>query len=435
VRPLRELLVVLATVCGGAAPCFAQAALQLVWWPLVTDGQEYRRIAYPQEAGSLHVLAESDAVLDARIAPVSYWPITREHLADLSQQPRTVEGRIEIVDASGEVMVVEPEPYLLWHPLGVGAGPAQLMHGEEALAFYENYLADARAAAEREREYQRILGLHQAAVEAWLRMAAERRGQSMPPPPPELEIQKPEPFHAFASEPRDAAVLALPEGAYTVRIRAPDGEIVAGSERELVSFGPRDRAIGYVLRPEDRWTQPVVSFAPDETIYTTGGTDLFFEPVPVVEYDARRYTRLFHPQSVEAADAAQTLWTADMAREDADHAAALALWNGDTLLDTLPRMPYRVAQLSGASRGYEIEPFAPESSALEADFEAMQVPREAEVTRIDLLAEGSTGTPVRASSRQFRKVAPWPEPLLFLPALLPLVVGVAIRIGGRRRFG
>jgi hypothetical protein len=210
---------------------------------------------------------------------------------------------------------------------------------------------------------------------------------------------------------------------------------VPGSERELVSFGPRDRAMGYVLRPEDRWTQPVVSFAPDETIYTTGGTDLFFEPVPVVEYDARRYTRLFHPQSVEAADAAQTLWTADMAREDADHAAALALWNGDTLLDTLPRMPYRVAQLSGASRGYEIEPFAPESSALEADFEAMRVPQEAEVTRIDLLAEGATDGPVRAGSRQFRKVAPWPEPLLFLPALLPLVIGVAVRIGGRRRFG
>jgi hypothetical protein len=433
-RTLRALLVVLATVCGGAAPCSAQATLQLVWWPMVTDGQEYRRIAYPQEAGSLLVLAGSDVVLDARIAPVSYWPITREYLADLSQQPRPVEGSIEIVDPSGDVMAVEPEPYLLWHPLGVGAGPAQLLHGEEALAFYENYLAEARAAAEREREYQRILGLHQAAVEAWLRMAAERRGQNMPPPPPELDIEQPEPFHAFASEPRDAAVLSLPEGAYAVRIRGADGEIVPGSERELVSFGPRDRAIGYVLRPEDRWTQPVVSFAPDETIYTTGGTDLFFEPVPVVEYDARRYTRLFHPQSVEAADAAQTLWTADMAREDAGH-PALALWNGDTLLDTLPRMPYRVAQLAGTSRGYEIEPFAPESSALEADFEAMRVPQEAEVTRIDLLAEGATDAPVRAGSRQFRKVAPWPEPLLFLPALLPLVIGAAVRIGSRRRFG
>ena len=37
------------------------------------------------------------------------------------------------------------------------------------------------------------------------------------------------------------------------------------------------------------------------------------------------------------------------------------------------------------------------------------------------------------ADRRLRKVAPWPEPLLFLPALLPLVVGVTIRIGNRRR--
>jgi hypothetical protein len=433
IRTIR--LLVLTAVCSAPAPCFAQALEQLVWWPLVTNGQEYRRVPYPQEAGSLLVLAGSDVVIDARVAPVSYWPITREYLADFSGEARTVEGTIEIVDASGEVMVVEPEPYLLWHALGVGAGPAHLMHGEEALAFYERYLADARAAAEREREYQRILGLHQAAVEAWLRMAAERRGQDMPPPPPELDIEQPEPFRAFASEPRYAAVLSLPEGDYTVRIRGEDGEIVPGSERELVSFGPLDRATGYVLRPEDRWTQPVISYAPDEAIYTTGSTDLFFEPVPVVEYDAERYTRLFHPQSVEAANAAQTLWTADMERDDADDGAALALWDGNTLVDTLPRTPYRVAQLAGSSRGYVIEPFAPESSALEADFQAMRVPREAEVTRIDLVAEDPAGDRVSASGRQLRKVAPWPEALLFLPALLPLVIGVAIRIGSRRRFG
>ena len=334
----------------------------------MTDGQEYRRVPYPQEAGSLLVLADSDIVLDARFAPVAWWPITREYLADFARQPDLVEGSIEIVDGSGEVRVVDPEPYLLWHPMGVGAGPARLLHGEAALAFYDDYLEDARAAAEREREYQRIFGAHQAAVEAWLRMAAERRGQDMPPPPPELDIEPPEPFHAYASEPREAAVLSLPAGAYTVRVRGADGEIVPGSERELVSFGPLDRAIGYVLRPEDRWTRPVISFAPDETIYTTGRTDLFLEPVPVVEYDAQHYARLFQPQSVETADAAQTLWTADIEGEDAAGGAALALWDGDALVDTLPRTPYRVAQLAGTARGYVIEPFAPRQWSARAGF-------------------------------------------------------------------
>jgi hypothetical protein len=431
VKTFWALPLVLACMCG-AAPCFAQAAPQLVWWPLVTDGQEYRRVPYPQEAGSLLVLADTDIVLDARIAPVAWWPITREYLADFSRQPDPLAGSIEIVDGAGEVRVVDPEPWLLWHPMGVGAGPARLLHGEAALAFYDEYLDDARAAAEREREYQRIVGAHQAAVEAWLRMAAERRGQDMPPPPPELDIEQPLPFHAYATEPREAAVLSLPAGTYTVRVRGEGGGIVPGSERELVSFAPLDRAIGYVLRPEDRWTRPVISFAPNETIYTTGRTDLFLEPVPVVEYDAQHYARLFRPQSVETADAAQTLWTADVEGKDAAGGAALGLWNGDTLVDTLPRTPWRVAQLAGAARGYVIEPFAPGTGTLEPDFHAMRLPQAADVTRIDLLAGGDTA--VHASTRAFRKVAAWPEALLFLPALLPLVVGVAIRIGSRRRF-
>jgi hypothetical protein len=428
----RLAVLVLAGMCGGA-PCFAQAVEQVVWWPLVTDGQEYRRVPYPQEAGAILVLADTDVVLDARFAPVAYWPITREYLADLSQQPRPVAGSIEIVDAAGEVIAVAPEPYVVWHPLGVGAGPTQLVHGEGVAAFYEDYLEEARAAAAADREYQRIVGLHQAAVEAWLRMAAERRGQDMPAPPPELHIERPERFHAFVSEPRDAAVLSLPAGSYGVRVRDAAGEIVPGSARELVSFGPLEPAIGYVLRPEDRWTQPAISFAPDESIYTTGRTDVFVEPVPVVAYDADRYARLFRPQSVAAADGAQTLWTADTRRGAADDGAALALWDGATLIETLPRTPWRVAQLAGASRGYVIEPFEAQGGALEPDFRAMRLPREAEVTRIDLVVADGAAAPMRAS-RRFRKVASWPEPLLFLPALLPLAAGLALRVAGRRRF-
>jgi hypothetical protein len=279
------LLLALAGTLGAMA-LGAAASEQLVYWPLITDGKEYRRVSYPQETGSLLVLADREVVIEARRAPVSYWPITREYLADLSKHPPPISGSVEIVDGSGAVTVAEPESFVVWHPLGVGAGPAELVHGERAVRFYEGYLQAARAAAEEEREYQRILGAHQAAVEAWIRMAAERRGQNMPAPPPELEIEKPEPFHAFATEPRQAAVVSLLEGTYTVRVRGPDGKIVPGSERELISFAPLGRAVGYVLRPEDRWTRPTMSFAPDEAIYTTGRTDLFFQTVPVVEYDA-----------------------------------------------------------------------------------------------------------------------------------------------------
>jgi hypothetical protein len=420
-------LLSLGGTIGGTAPC-AAAAEQLVYWPLITDGKEYRRVPYPEEAGSLLVLADTDVVIEARRAPVSYWPITREYFADFSKHPPPVPGNVEIVDGSGAVTVAEPESFVVWHPLGIGAGPAELVHGEKAVAFYEGYLQAARAAAEEEREYQRILGAHQAAVEAWIRMAAERRGQNMPPPPPELDIEKPEPFHAFATAPRQAAVVSLPEGTYTMRIRDPDGQIVPGSERELGSFAPLGRAVGYVLRPEDRWTRPVISFAPDEAIYTTGRTDLFFQPVPVLEYDARRYARLFRPQSVEVVDPSLTAWTPREERAWVDDEVALALWDGDARFEALPRRPYRVRQLAGTSRGYEIEEFATEESPLEPDFYAMRVPQDAELRQIGLLAGGAASDPVDGSIRQVRVVALPGEALLFLAALLPLAIGLGLRI-------
>jgi hypothetical protein len=423
------ILLALAGTMGDPVPG-AAAEEQLVWWPMVTDGKEYRRVSYPQEAGSLLVLADTEVVIEARRAPVAYWPITREYLADFSEHPPPLPGSVEIVDGAGAATVAAPEPFVVWHPMGVGAGPAELVHGDEAGSFYEGYLQAAHAAAEEEREYQRVLGAHQAAVEAWIRMAADRRGQNMPPPPPELHIDKPEPFHAFASEPRQAAVVSLPEGAYTVRLRGPDGKIVAGTERELISFAPLDRAVGYVLRPEDRWTRPVMSFAPDEAFYTTGGTDLFFQPVPVVEYEAGRYARLFRPQSVEVADPSLTVWALHEERSFADD-VALALWDGDARLETLPQRPYRVRQLPGTARGYEIEEFADGEGPLEPDFHAIRVGKDAGFTQVGLLAAGA-GDPVSGSIREVRVVAAPAEALLFLPALLPLALGGALRIGRRR---
>jgi hypothetical protein len=422
-------LILLAGLCFGAETA-AQADEQLVYRPLVTDGTEYRRVAYPKEAGILLVLAGSEVVLEAYRVPVSYWPITREYLADFTAGTAPVEGTVEVVDSAGNVTTIGPVPYLTWHADGVGAGPVKLISGDETQAFYEDYVAKARDAAEKIREYQRIVAERQAAVEAWLKIAAERP-PTLPKPPPELTIAEPEPYRAYASEPRISAVTALPEGRYTVRLRGADGEIVAGSERALVSFAPRAEAIGYVLRPEDRWTRPLVSFAPNETVYTTGKTDLFLQPVPVAEYEASRFTRLFRPQSVEATDPSLTVWVPRPQDQELVAGADLALSAEDADLGAVPQTPYRVSQLSGAARGYAIEEFNPlAGAALEPDFVAMRLGRDVEATDAALTADGA---PVAGSKRSIRQVTPPSEILLFLPALLPLAIGIALRLRQRRR--
>jgi len=151
VRHKKPLLVLaIGVALATSSLTFVSAEEQLVYWPLVTDGSEYRRVPYPKEAGAIVVLADTEVVLEARRVPVSYWPITREYLADLSGENKPLEGTVELVDGSGGIRTVTTTPYLTWYPEGVGAGPVRLVSGDETQAFYDNYVAKARAAAESE---------------------------------------------------------------------------------------------------------------------------------------------------------------------------------------------------------------------------------------------------------------------------------------------
>jgi hypothetical protein len=413
-----------------AASPAAAADEQLVYWPLVTDGSEYRRVAYPKEAGALLVLSGTTAIIEAVRAPVAYWPITREYLADLSRKTEPVQGQVEIVDPSGRVTTLRPEPYLVWYPEGVAAGSAEVIHGDRVAAFYEDYVGKARSAAASALEYQRVVAEHNAAVEAWLKIAAQRP-QTLPAPPPELKLREPEPYRAFATEPTNGAVLRLAEGTYTIWMRGSDGQVVPGSERTIISFAPTDAGIGYVVRPQDRWTQPVVSFGPRDTIYTIGRTDLFVQPVPVAEYEAQRFARLLRPQSFEVADDTLRVWVPTMATVGDITRASLAIENGGSA-KSLPMTPYRVSQVAGSSRGYTIEEFAAEEgSPLKPDFHAMRIGGDREVTRIELIEDGKQ-SPTPASARSIVRVDPAPAPWLFTAAFLPLAFGVAARIAARR---
>lgn len=412
-------------------PFLAEARAQdnaLVYWPLVTDGSEYRRVAYPPEAGPLVVMADTEIVLDARRARVTYWPITREYLADVSSGSAVQTGTLEIAAEDGTITRVSPKPYVIWHPEGVGAGPTHLVHGEAATEVHNTFVREGRAAAEALREYQRLVAEHRAAVEAWLKIAATRPAV-LPPPPPEFTLAEPEPYRAFATEPEPGQVVSLPAGRYKVRQLGDDGRVIPGSERDLISFAALSQGVGYVVRPGDRWTQPVVSLAPNETIYTTGGTDLYVQPVRVAEYVAQDYARLFRPQTREIADPYLTLWVPAPQRTAQTQSARLKVWDGRERSATLDTSAFRVTQLPGRSLGYEIETFSPaEGSQLRPDFSAMKIGRDLAHTHIGLVGDGA----LQATDRALLRISPAGTAWMFLPALLPIAIGVALRLWRRR---
>jgi hypothetical protein len=371
------------------------------------------------------VKAGSQVVLDIREAEVTYWPITQEYLTDVSRSSPGLEGDFEIVDDDGNVRELAQVPYLLWYPYGVGAGSAQLVLDEQASELYRAYVLDARAAAEAMRTYQRIVAEHHSAVEAWLRIAAERPSE-LPKPPPELDIGEPEPFNAFATEPELATVITLDPGPYTVRVRGADGKVIASSERRIVAFEAQANGVGYVVRPGDRWTQPSISFNPKDRIYTTARTDLYVQPVPVSEFQARDFSRLFRPQSIEAADPFLTVWIPQNDTSiSGDGTAKLALKFGKDTVDEVPAKAFRVSQTIGKSLGYTIEEHTVgDGSPLEPDFSAMRIARDQRVTEISLVGEHA----FPASERVIRNVPTPNVALLYLAALLPVAFGMALRV-------
>lgn len=415
-----------AAVCAIlAAQPASSADAQFVYWPFVTDGTEYRRVAYPAEAGELVALAGSETVIEARQASVTYWPITREYVTEIGQGT-PVAGTIEIVGADRTIPVSD-ETYTIWYPEGIGAGPVQLVKGTAADTLYREYVSAARSAALKEQEYQRIVAEHQAAAEAWLKMAATRPLSDMPPPPPELHIEEPATFKPYASEPRKAAIVSLPQGTYTLRMRDQAGEVISGSERTLKIIAPLDQSVGYVVRPEDRWTMPLVSFSPQDALYTTARTDLFLQPVPVVEYASRDFARIFEPQSIAAADSETAIWVPQTGAEHARTAQSLRIWQGATQMGSIPKSGYRVNQFTGTGRGYTIDAFskAPDGG-VEPDFMAVRLERDAAIDRIDVAGA------VSGTARAIVKVETPPLWAIPLAALIPLVFGIGKRVWGKR---
>jgi hypothetical protein len=156
-------------------------------------------------------------------------------------------------------------------------------------------------------------------------------------------------------------------------------------------------------------------------VYTTGKTDLFFQPVSVVEYPARQFTRLFRPQSVQVIDPSLTLWVPNKVQET-DSRSLFALWGSGAKLETRAPLPYRVVQKLGLSRGHVIEDFTGrELAPLRPDFTAIRVSRDLAVTALG--PEGAAGV----GMREIRHITPVPEYLLFLPGLLPITFWLGLR--------
>jgi len=369
-------------------------------------------------AHTIYVLAGHRSIVSARETLVYFWPITGEYRADWSGLNASVAGALEVFQAGRAVTVLPRQSYVIQYPNGPDSGPAVLYVGEEAERRYRAFLE----ARDRYRDVTaQYLEARRRYLEALDKAAAARqRGVrvTLPPAPDE-----PEPFQLFSSEVHEGFLINLPAGRYAVQVRAPDGQIVDGSQRSLVAFGHRREAVGFTIVPQTRWTVPERADEPASTIYARQDQVLYFQPFAAREYNDLAYAHLTNPQSAEGrSDGWRWQYTQSLAGSRLQVA-------GRSGVETITSRPYRVEQKTGEALGYEVIEHPIGQTADFTGFK-IQVHGTMQVVLLD-----ASGRPVPGSERIVRvpRLGPaWP---LGIVPLLPLTLGAAIVARRREQLG
>lgn len=364
---------------------------------------------------TIYLIAGHPSIVSAQETLVYYWPITGEYRADWSALNADVAGTLEVLNAGRALTTLRRQPYVIQQPHG-SAGPSALYTGGEAERRYHAFVEARSRYRDALARYHEARGRYLAALDN--AVTARRRGErvSLPSPPNE-----PEAFQMFSTDVHSGFVINLPAGQYTIRMLAPDGQTVAGSQRALVIFTHRRESAGFTIVPQSRWTVPERADEPASTIYVRRDQVLYVQPFVAREYDDLAYARLSNPQSREG-------------RPDGRRWEYIRPLSGGQLhvtgvsdAATITGRPYRVEQSSGEALGYKVvEPRSGEA----ADFTAFRVPIRGPM-RIVLLDDAGGRVPGGERVVLVPRQGPaWP---LGLITLIPMTVGAAVVSWRRER--
>lgn len=389
------------------------------------DGLQYRELFAPEQVDTLYVLAGEPVALSAHRTLVYYWPLTARYMADWENMDETLPGRLEISPASQEGATLEVTPFSLVHPeVDTPTPRITLVTGGEAERQYARYQTEMADYWRRMDQYNQDA----AAYEEEMREAIKAVGAGQKNVPvPTAPTQPLEP-QLYVTEPAPGYVFTLQEGRYTIQLRGPDGQIVSGSRRQVVAFQARRQGSSYTIIPADQWTRPQSSNAPEDTLYLTKGSVLYFQPRAVREYRESYYLRLKDPQDTSGRDD-RWVWV----QQELLAGGRLEVCRGGRPVLSVSEKPYFVEQLPGAALGYNILEYDPQEMAGEKPtFHGYRVAvDDAPGGLVQVRFRDAQGNLVPGSERDVRLLSGRPAVQLYLPALLPLLLAGVLSV--RRR--
>ncbi len=424
-----KLPVILLSLLALALPVSGQAPVrneELIYSIVAFNGKDYSGTFARQGSDAIYLVAGVDNFLTARKAFVYWWPLTQEWKIDTSVLNEEVQGKVEIEGPGLPRQELAKASYTYYNVKGEYELNWRAAKGDEAARIYAYYtkqrdadwkardaFTDAQLAHEKRTTEltERILDMRKRGLDP---TALVKELQSLKAP------EEPKPSDEFVVPPREPELaynINLPVGVYRIRLVAPDGRVMEGSERRLVLFQKRrSGTAGYDVIPADKWTRPEESSQPGSVLYVNGMTDIYLRPFYQDEFTDLDYEKLIRNDG--RGNPNLTKWV----KMQQVPKATIEVMRGGQLEKTTEK-PYRVEQLPGSALGYKILPFEPKPDQTQADLYAYKVSigRDRGVVRLD--TRDSTGAPLPGSRRQIR-IVPQAQGLttLLILALVPLLV-------------
>jgi hypothetical protein len=422
---------ILTTIIFLALIASSQSALaetppaerQLVYALEVFEGFGYASTFGPVNEEVIYLLADHDNALSPRYTMVYYWPLTRSYRTDWETLNEPVVDATLQVFSDGELFTSEAATvFSVEFPGGYGSRDSSLHWGSAAGTLFERTNIERIDYYSAVREYQTEYQDYQERYEDYLDAMLDETITDKPSAPE--EPREPEPYLKMVTPPTIGFRLNLPVGDYKIEIINPEGEIIPGSEKEIVVFSHRRTGIGYNIIPESRWTQPERSDDPLETIYVDSVSNkaLYLQPFIEAEFNEAYYLGLLDPQD-HSGSVDRWIW----AHFDPYSPGTLVLVDratGDELM-LVEEMPFKIIQTPGPQLGYQVVEFSGEiSSTQRPSFVGYEIDLANMRDKVIFRLLDMDGDVVQGSEREIR----------WLPRGRPFVqylwIGTPILVGG-----
>jgi hypothetical protein len=407
-KGLKFFLGLVLAVSGLALAAPPQRVKQPVWNLALFDGSSYTSTMAPRAIGDVYLLANATNVIQVVQTEVYWWDITREYMADLEKLNKSLPGKLEVRKDGKIYRTISKVRFCFEYTQGMYQ-QGKLLTGKAADAAYKRYQERTEKYWNEYMEYSQKQAAYENALKEYMK---NPKGKAPAQP------TQPQGPNYYVTEAQDGFIVKLPLGNYTARLVDGKGRAVPGTEKKVEAWGPRRSGIGYVARPESKWTMQRDSTDPGESLYSQGKETIYFSAFHQSQFNEYRFVKLSKLEQPSSGSGSQYVYKwRPMGAVPAEYKMEV-LYNGK-LLQTIPLGRFNVEQVPGASLGYNIVSAKDDEEAM---FSAYKVPVKKQGAYL-LRLRDETGKIVPGSTRTLEsisKVNPWP---IYVLALLPLLWG------------